>query len=262
MVMKDTRNRKEAEISNVNRPTNPLFPFDKAVYRKLKSLYDEVYAVDAAESFFSMNAKAHSGKIILPAISVYRLADYSIARDMTNDWVIRSGYRNTVKGDAEFTDKRIGMHILPVTLTYQIDIWATRRDVAEGITAELLLEFCENPHMKVDIQDMGTDAIPVEFDFLVEDNVVDNSSVTEFDDSGRFYRLTLNGTVPYAMICRVDVFKRINKEVITFEEFIQEGRETKEAINKVSHQPKDTLIVDNGIDEYGRTIYSDKDSNY
>jgi hypothetical protein len=38
MVMKDTRNRKEAEISNVNRPTNPLFPFDKAMYRKLKSI--------------------------------------------------------------------------------------------------------------------------------------------------------------------------------------------------------------------------------
>lgn len=252
MPASDTRDRIEAEKSIIDRPANPLFAFDKAVYKKLKQLYDEVYPVDTYESFFQVNAKAHQGKIILPAISIYRLGDYSVATEMLNDWAVRSGYRNTVQGKAEFTDRRIAMHILPVTLTYQIDVWATRRDVADGITAELLLEFKERPWVKAKIQDMGRDSEPIEFDFQIDDNVTDNSSITEFDDTGRFYRLTLNGIMPSAMISRVDIFKRIDKEEITFAEFIKEKEPVKDInINKVEHSPEDTLIVTNGIDEYG-----------
>ena len=254
MPTPDTRNRKEAEKSNVVKPTNPLFPFDKCVYKMLKSLYDEVYVIDTFENAFQINAKAHSGKIVLPMITVYRLADYTIAKDMINDVAVRSGYRTTVQGKAEFENRRIARHVLPVTLTYQIDIWATRRDVAEGITAELLMEFNERPHVSAKLQDMGTESTPVEFDFQVDDNVVDNSSITEFDDTGRFYRLTLNGIIPSAMISRVDIFSRIDKETIDFKDFSsykEAGIKIPTEVNKIHYEPDDRVVGENLIDEFG-----------
>lgn len=261
MPTEDTRDREKAKKSIINRPTNPLFPFDKAVYKKLKQLYDEVYPIDTFESFFSMNAKAHQGKIILPAISVYRLADYTVSTEMINDWAVRSGFRRTVSGRDEFTDRRVAVHTLPVTLTYQIDIWATRRDVAEGITAELLLEFKERPYVKVKVQDSGDEARLVEFDFQVDDNVMDNSSITEFDDTGRFYRLTLNALMPSAAITRVDIFKRVDKEVINFEDLVPDiEKKEKENINDITHSPE-TLYVKNGIDKYGNLINTDDKGN-
>ena len=62
MPTKNTRDREEAKKSNVVLPTNPLMPYDIAVYKKLKRLYDEVYYVDTYENAFKMNAKAHQGK--------------------------------------------------------------------------------------------------------------------------------------------------------------------------------------------------------
>lgn len=204
-------------------PVNPLFTYDKALYKKIKSLYDETYYIDTYENAFEVNAKAHEGKVLLPMISIYRLGDYSIAMDMYNDVAVRDGVTwYETKGKAEFPDQRVAMHILPVTLQYQIDVWATRRDVVDGLTAELLMEFKERPHFSTKIQDMGKKAIPIEFDFLIDENVTDNSSITEFDEEGRFYRLTLTGNVPSAFISRVDTFPRIEKVEINIKDFNRE----------------------------------------
>ena len=254
MPTSDTRDRKEAEKSNVVQPTNPLFPYDKAIFKMLKNLFSETYFVDTAESAFKINAKAHAGKIVLPMITVYRLGDYNIATEAYNDWSVRSGHIRTVKGKAEFEDLRVAMHTLPVSLTYQIDVYATRRDVVDGITAELLMEFKEHPHFEAKLQDIGLEQQKVEFDFLIDDNVVDNSSITEFEDTGRFYRLTLNGLVPMAAIFRVDIFNRLEKEEITFEELIGTNDAELKIQNKMSHRPPETIIAESPIDEHGNII--------
>jgi len=255
MPVKDTRNREEAKKSNVVRPYNPLMPYDKALFHRFKDLYDETYFIDTYESAMSINAKAHKGKVILPMISIYRMGDYTVATDVINDWAVRAGYRNTVQGKAEFENYRIAMHTLPVTLTYQIDVWATRRDVVDGITAELLMEFRERPHFKTRIQDMGLKEIPIEFDFQLEDSVVDNTSITEFDDTGRYYRFTLTGNVPSAAIFRIDIFDRIDKEEFYIKgiegEYPAEPTPPKYITNKLVSTSVFDISGINKIDKYG-----------
>ena len=263
MPTNNTRDREEAKESNVTRPVNPLFQYDKAIFKMLKKLYDEVYYVDTYENAFKLNAKAHQGKVVLPMISVYRLGDYSIAMEAYNDWAVRQGFHSNVMGRAEFPNQRVAAHTLPVTLQYQIDVWATRRDVVDGLTAELLMEFKEHPHFSANIQDLGLQAPKVEFDFLIDENVTDNSGITEFEDTGRYYRLTLTGTVPMAAIFRIDIFNRIEKETITFTDFIEEGKPVKQITNKISHIPEDTLVVENGFkyDWNDEVVEDNTDSN-
>ena len=63
---------------------SPLFPYDKAVYDLVHSLYDNVY-YGSPDEIFSINAKRNNGKVTLPFISVYRLPDFSLNLDLAND---------------------------------------------------------------------------------------------------------------------------------------------------------------------------------
>lgn len=241
-------------------PTNPLFPYDSAVYKKLKNLYPEVFYIDTYENALQVNAKAHEGKIVMPFISLYRLGDYSIAMEAYNDVAVRNGYRRMVQGKAEFENKRIAMHTLPVTLQYQIDVWATRRDVVDGITAELLMEFKEFPHFKAKLQDMGLDQQYTEFDFLIDESVVDNSGITEFEDTGRFYRFTLTGTVPMAAIFRVDIFKRVEKQIVEISDIKKEVEKEKLPYTNKIDYGSETVEAINLLDEYGY-LHDDGDNS-
>ena len=102
----------------------------------------------------------NNGKVVLPFIGVYRLPDFSINSEMTNDSFLRRGYRMATSDDSqiEFKNQKVAMHGLPVTLEYQLDVYAMKRDVCDGLTAELLMFLRENPWINVQIMDMGEDA--------------------------------------------------------------------------------------------------------
>ena len=126
---------------------SPLYQYDRAVFDLIHSLYDEVYFC-SPEEVMSRNAKKHSGKVLLPFIAVWRLPDFSLNLDMANDSFLRRGYRVTSSdGRIEHPNQRVTMHGLPVTLSYNIDVYATKRDVCDGITSELLMYLC--PRQKV-----------------------------------------------------------------------------------------------------------------
>lgn len=191
-------------------PVNPLMQYDKGIYKMVHDLYSEtVYA--PPEECFKVQAKRHKGKVVLPMIAIWRLADFNLNLEMYNDLLTRQGILGRTRGEAEFPNQRVAAHMLPVTLQYQIDVYATRRDVCDGIVSELLIEFKERPHFKAYIQDMGDKSVKVEYDFLIDESVVDNTSITDFEEAGRIYRLTLTGNVPSAVIYRIDTFDKIDK---------------------------------------------------
>ena len=198
-------------------PVNPLMQYDKAIYKMIHDLYDEV-VFDAPEHVFQTQAKRHKGKVVLPMIGVWRLGDFNINFEMYNDLFTRQGIIGLTRGSAEFPNQRVAAHGLPVTLQYQIDVYATRRDVCDGIVSELLIEFKERPHFKAYIQDMGDESVKVEYDFLIDESVVDNTSITDFEEAGRIYRLTLTGNVPSAVIYRIDTFNKIDKVEVDIED--------------------------------------------
>lgn len=181
---------------------SPLYQYDKAMYDRIHSLYDEVY-YGSQDEIFKVNAKAHRGKVVLPFIGIWRVPDFSINPDYHNDSFLRRGWglqSATNSPGIEYAGKRVNMHGLPVTLQYQIDIYATKRDVCDGLTAELVMEFKEKPWINVQLMDIGEHI--QQFNLDLDDSISDNTDISGFDETNRFYRLTLTLEITSAVIYR------------------------------------------------------------
>lgn len=189
-----------------------LFQYDVAMYNRLHALYDEIFFASPEECFM-VNAKNNGGRVVMPFISVWRLPDITFNPEMFNDSLLRTGFiSRSTKGDIEFPDRKVAMHGLPVTLSYQIDVYATKRDVCDGLTAELFLEFKTKPFLAVQVMDMGEKL--VEFNMEVDDSISDNTDISGFDDTNRFYRLTITVNLPEALIYRIDEFPKVEKVLV------------------------------------------------
>ena len=189
-----------------------LLNYDRGVFQKMKALFDECFYA-SPEEVMKVNAKAHKGKIMMPFIGVWRLPDFSVNRDMYNDSYVRHGpTKRTLgeKADIEFPNQKVQMHGIPVSLQYQVDVYATKRDVCDGLMAEIVLEMYENPWVNIVQKDMG-DFIQ-QFNLDIDDNISDNTSISEFGDTNRFYRLTATLNMSEAVIYRIsDITKEIEK---------------------------------------------------
>lgn len=191
-----------------------LLAYDRSVFNKIHSLYDEVFFA-APEEVFKANAKSHRGKIMMPFIGLWRLPDFSVDKTTYNDSYVRKGPIRATRGSGvEYPNQKVAMHGLPVSLQYQVDIYAIQREVCDGLASELLLEMYENPWVDVTLPDMGD--FVQQFNIDVDDNVTDNSSITEFDETNRFYRLTLTLNMPSAVIYRIGKMNKIEKAEIDF----------------------------------------------
>ena len=195
---------------------SPLFQYDKALYDLIHSLYEYVY-YGSTDEIFSINAKKNNGKVVLPFIGIYRLPDFSINTEMANDSFLRRGYhmKSTKDRQIELPKQMVAMHGLPVTLESQIDVYATKRDVCDGLTAELLMYLRENPWINVQIMDMGK--VVVQFNLEVDESVTDNTDIMGFDETNRMYRLSLTVRYPEAVIYRIDEYRRVEEIEIEYE---------------------------------------------
>lgn len=182
-----------------------LMYYDIAMTKRVKNLYPETYFA-APEEIFSMNAKNHGGtKIVMPMLGVYRLPDFSINPSYHNEPQTRFGVPLLVgqHKNPEFPNKPVASHMVPVSLQYQIDVYSVKREVCDGLAAELIMEFLEDPWVDVNIKSIGDDYVQ-KFSIKLEDSVSDNTSLTEFDETGRFYRLTLTLNIEQAYLTRID----------------------------------------------------------
>lgn len=178
---------------------SPLFQYDKAVYDLIHSLYDKVY-YGSPDEIFSINAKKNEGKVLLPFISVYRLPDFSINTDMMNDSFLRNGWisHSDKSSGIEFRNQVVTKHGMPVTLEYQIEVYATKRDVCDGLTAELMMYLKAHPYVDVQLMDMGKKM--QQFNFDLQESVVDNTDIMGFGESGRMYRLSMTAEITEAVV--------------------------------------------------------------
>ena len=229
---------------------SPLFQYDQAVYNLIHSLYD-VVVFASPEECFSRNAKMHKGKVVMPFISIWRLPDFSINTEMANDSFLRRGYpsRTTASNGIEFPNQRVAMHGLPVTLQYQLDVYATKRDVCDGLTAELMMYLKENPWINVQIMDMGEKV--VQFNFDLEDSVMDNTDISGFDETNRFYRLTLTANIIEAVIYRIDTYEKVQKVYLDYNTMV-----TGETDEQPYTESEEIQLVENQRNELNKTKIS------
>ena len=175
---------------------SPLFPYDRAMYDRLHSLYDEVVFASPEEAM-KVNAKLHLGKVVLPFIAVWRLPDFSINTDMYNDSFTRAGF-----------------NFLKTKNLVNRNDTSDRRDVCDGLTSELLMEFKQRPYLNVQVHDMGETSI--QFNLDLDESITDNTDISGFNESNRLYRLTITINLTEAVIYRVDDYKKVEKVYLDF----------------------------------------------
>lgn len=194
-----------------------LLAYDKSVYDKIHALYDEVI-FGSPDEIFKINAKNHKGKVLMPFIGLWRVPDFSVNRELFNDSYVRYGpVRSTIgtPKNLEYPNQKVSMQGIPVSLQYQVDIYSIKRDYCDGLAAELMLEFFQNPWVNVIQKDMGD--FVQQFNIDMEDSVVDNTSISEFDETNRFYRLTITLNMPSAVIYKISDIPRIEKAEVFFD---------------------------------------------
>jgi hypothetical protein len=173
------------------------------MYKKIQGVYDEVFFASPEEAF-KINAKQNDGKVVMPFISVWRLPDFTINRPTINDPRIRIGAVYRVNDDMNSPTKNV--RGVPVELRYQIDVYATKRQLCDGLTAELLLYLLEYPYVDINVEEW--EGFVAQVAVNVSDSVTDNTSISEFEDSGRIYRLTIEVLISEAIIYRIDRFTK------------------------------------------------------
>jgi hypothetical protein len=177
-----------------------LIYYDKALYNKICGVYEEVI-FSSPEEAFKTNAGQHDGRVLMPFISCWRLPEFSINRTTYNDVRVRKGSGIRL-GEAANSPSR-NIKGVPVTLTYQIDIYSNKRVTCDGIAAELLLLMLESPYIDVVIPEIN---LTQQFELVISDNVNDNTSISEFEDTGRIYRLTIEAILNDAIIYRINKY--------------------------------------------------------
>lgn len=215
-----------------------FFPYDKGIFDRVHSLYDEcIFA--SPEEHFKVNAKQHEGKVVLPFIGIWRMPDFNIETSLANDSFLRTGWRtytinknnSDIHAKRNDKDNRKAMHGLPVTLQYQIDVYATKRDVCDGLTAELVIEFRSNPYLNVQIYDMGEYFMQVNMD--LDESISDNSDIGSFDETNRFYRMTMNLQITDAPIFRVDDFSKVDKVYVDIKSLLGDSSDLDNSVSLI-----------------------------
>lgn len=196
-----------------------LFDFDKALFQKIRCVYDEVIFGSPDEAF-KINASMHGGRVVMPFVSVWRLSNFDISRPTYNDPRVRDGAHIRFGSGVEAPVRHA--RALPVTLYYQIDVYSNKRTTCDGIAAELALFMMEYPWVDVRTPVDGiTKGLLQQHAVTLNDSISDNTSISDFEDTGRIYRLTLDATIPEALIYRIDRTnaKLVEKVLVDIKEY-------------------------------------------
>lgn len=154
--------------------------YDEAMNEKLTAMFSNYIMAPPDEAF---TRETEDGKVDLPLISAYRISN-PINFEEYNGYEVFAGRvtrRNMTSPDL------IRQQGLPVTITYQIDIWATKRTEADGLYREVVFYLMTHPNISVIIP-----GIEQPFHFSMK--LTDTDSPTEygsFGDNGEIHRYTL-----------------------------------------------------------------------
>ena len=163
--------------------------YDEALKTKLSEVFDNVVIAPPERAFIDSNK---NGKVKLPLISAYRLSN-PINFEEYNRYEVFTGRRSKL---TEKNEELIKIQGLPVLITYQIDIWAQSRDIADGIYRELVYYLTVSPDLKVQVP--NADKVQ---DFYLKLSDVDTSTEYDsFDDVNTIHKYTLTYEIDEARL--------------------------------------------------------------
>lgn len=176
-----------------------LQALDKAVLEKIRKVFDNTFFMDEVNYFTSIQSSETErnpdapGKIILPMITINRIANSPNLSAYGNDAMIRRGFVHNAGESGSFAVKEF-----PIDCTYQISIWSNLREQVDGMWGELLFYLYEDPEIEVIIDGLNLHRlVPVQ----IESTEI-GSDYTTFDEQGKLHSQFITITVPQARLYR------------------------------------------------------------
>lgn len=172
-----------------NRMRTGLSIYDEAFRDKLMYVFPNVVMAPPEKAF---TRSEQAGKVALPMISVYRTSN-PVDTSELNHFEVFHGAKASVNSDNTAYKLVAG---IPISLNYQIDIWAQYRSYADAIFRELFYYLWVYPNLEVKVPDYAKPEI-----FALQFSDMDQPTDYEsFTDKYTIHRYTLNYEVPRARL--------------------------------------------------------------
>ena len=183
--------------------------YDEALLNKLKSwttdTASQVYSTDNTNTLFSIIGDQNKDKPIkLPIIVIKRLGGFRIKNETK---VPRTYDGKTIEN---YLDKSTMLNVIPIDITYQIDIYARKQEECDEIVRNLIFNFVIFPDLNIELPYYGGQIQHKSYLKLV-DEVYDNSDIPERLNFGQFTRFSLGIEVDRAFL--FDIRERDNYSI-------------------------------------------------
>lgn len=189
--------------------------YDEAVLNKFRELFgtDNMFIIPPERAKDTI-AQLEKDNVKFPLISLDRRG-FSI-RDSAVNWsASRMGLADSMTDEG----KANIMHVIPIHINYQLDVYTVDRVSCDEILRELIFYFTLHPTLMVDIP-YGLNT-KHKFNLFFSSDIEDNSDTVEHINKGVLYRYTANLYTDDAYLFAntpVDLVYSDIKEVIPIEE--------------------------------------------
>lgn len=160
--------------------------YDEAVVSRLRKITgDGRIHIVPPELSIQFLAQFDKDKVNYPAIVVSRGSTVSLT-DTRNQVALLKGQTSRFNPEDNTATK---VKLIPIRMEWIIDVYTVDRFTCDEIVRELIFYFMTYPRFEVKVP-YGAD-VDQNFDILVDPNIVDNSDLVEFPETGEFFRETI-----------------------------------------------------------------------
>ena len=165
---------------------------------------NNIVQITNSENVFEIIGDLENDSIQFPIISLIRTG-WSL-RDFHQETQVHLGSLIDYMEPLDKNDdrlKQVRLQVIPIQINYQVDIWTQNRVDNDILVRELIWFYTQNPQMIVKIPH-GLNAEHV-FNVAFDNDIIDNSDITEHNSRGRYYRQTLGMYVDDGYLWRSSV---------------------------------------------------------
>ena len=162
-----------------------VYLYDKALTEKLREVVgdDRIHVIPPEDTLFFL-AQLTKDKVNFPAITITR-GPVQLVTETRNQVAYRKG--DSVRLNPDHTITKV-KHF-PMRIQWSINVYTVDRYSCDEIIRELVFYLMTYPSLEVQVP-YGAD-IPQNFDLFIENEIEDNSDLSQFSETGEYFRETI-----------------------------------------------------------------------
>jgi hypothetical protein len=162
-----------------------VYAYDESVVSNFRELFKQKVTINVDDMIFDFRAFISGDDIKMPIISLTRTG-WSLLDNRPHAMKFTGGI---VEYD-EDTDKYSGVQMIPIRISYQVDVLTESRKENDLLLRELIFYLSTHPTLTVDIP-YGLDIKHV-FNLFISGDITDNSDISMHKEKGRYFRQTFD----------------------------------------------------------------------